>query len=453
MPGRDRRPDAAGGSCRPMGHEARRRPDISRRERPVPGPRIARLPVIALTLLGLVLALLPRFAAAADPVAFAAAPLGGGPEVALADYRGEVVLLNGWATWCEPCKEEMPYLEQLSRDYAGSGLRVVGVSIDAGNADDRVAAFVEEAGITFPIWRDPGNAFRKTFATQGVPETVLIGRGGEEVYRWRGPMGLDPATDRAAIDAALAAQPGETPAGIPAAAPIAASVAFVAGVLSFLSPCVLPLIPTYAAVLTGLSLRDLSDRSPEARARARKATLTNGVAFVLGFSLVFIALGASATVIGGFLNENRVWIARVGGVLLAVLGLHLLGLLKLPWADRDFRLPMRADGKASVVGAFAVGIAFGAGWTPCIGPALAGILAIAASTASVAQGAGLLAVYSLGLAIPFLLATLLLDRFLAESGRVRRWLPTLQKASGVLVLLVAALLLTDGLSRLSAFLT
>ncbi len=438
MPGRDRRPDAAGGWRRPASWE-----------------RAGRLPLVALVLLGLalVVALLPRFAAAAEPVSFVAAPLGGGPEVSLDQFRGEVVILNGWATWCEPCKEEMPYLQQLSRDYADSGLTVVGVSIDAGNADDRVAAFVEEAGITFPVWRDPSNGFRKTFATQGVPETVLIGRGGEEVYRWRGPMGLDPATDRAAIDAALAAQPGEVPAAIPAAVRIGAPVAFLAGVLSFLSPCVLPLIPTYAAVLTGLSLRDLSDRSPEARARARKATLTNGVAFVLGFSLVFIALGASATFIGGFLNEHRVWISRVGGVLLALLGLHLLGLLKLPWADRDIRLPMRAEGKASIVGAFAVGIAFGAGWTPCIGPALAGILAIAASTASVVQGAGLLAVYSLGLAIPFLLATLLLDRFLAESGRVRRWLPTLQKASGVLVLLVSVLLLTDGLSRLAAVLS
>jgi cytochrome c-type biogenesis protein len=228
------------------------------------------------------------------------------------------------------------------------------------------------------------------------------------------------------------------------------AVAFTAGLLSFLSPCVLPLIPTYAGIVTGLSLRDLGDTSPEARARARRATLTNGALFVGGFSLVFIALGASATLLGGLLADYRLWIARIGALVLAILGLHLLGVLRLPLADRTVRLDL-ATRSAGRVGTLLIGVAFGAGWTPCIGPALAGILTIAATSASVAAGIGLLAVYSLGLAIPFLLATAAMDRFLLGSVRIRQWLPRLQQANGVLMLLVAAMLATDSMTHLADF--
>jgi len=169
--------------------------------------------------------------------------------------------------------------------------------------------------------------------------------------------------------------------------------------------------------------------------------------FVAGFSAVFIALGASATLLGGWLIEYRVWIARVGGVILLVLGLHLLGVLRIPWLDRTVRVEAGTQ-RAGGTGAFLIGVAFGAGWTPCIGPALAGILTIAAATASVREGVVLLAVYSLGLAIPFLAATAALDRFMASSSRFRRWLPRLQQVSGVLVLIVAVILLTDSMTRL-----
>ncbi len=145
--------------------------------------------------------------------------------------------------------------------------------------------------------------------------------------------------------------------------------------------------------------------------------------------------------------DYRVWIARIGGVILAILGLHLLGLLKIPFADRTVRLDI-ANRPTGRIGIFLIGIAFGAGWTPCIGPALAGILTLAATTASVGEGVKLLAIYSLGLAIPFLLATAALDRFLIGSSRLRRWLPRLQQASGVLILLVAFILLTDSMTRL-----
>jgi cytochrome c-type biogenesis protein len=381
----------------------------------------------------------------ADPApAYAAAALDGSGEISLDDLRGEVVILNGWATWCGPCREEMPLLQQLQEEYDGQGLRVVGVSIDRGEAAGKIEQFAADTGVTFTLLHDPKNAFSRTFRTTGVPETLLIGRDGDVLYRWKGPL-QDNAADREIIQAALDGAASEIAAPV---AQIAIPVAFVAGLLSFLSPCVLPLIPTYAGVITGLSMKELNSSAPEARQRTRRATFTNGLLFVAGFSAVFIALGASATLLGGWLIEYRVWIARIGGVILLVLGLHLLGLLRIPWLDRTVRVEM-ANQRAGGAGAFLIGVAFGAGWTPCIGPALAGILTIAAATASIREGVTLLAVYSLGLAIPFLGATVALDRFMSSSGRFRRWLPRLQQASGVLVLIVAAILLTDSMTRLA----
>jgi len=389
-----------------------------------------------------VMAILPVRAAETAPE-YAASTLDGQGDLSLADLRGDVVLLNGWATWCRPCRQEMPLLQQLEQEYGDQGLRVVGVSIDRGDAAPKIEQFAADSPVTFTLLHDPKNTFARTFRTSGVPETMLIGRDGELLYRWKGPLEGTPA-DREIIQAAL---DGTGTGGTAPVTQVAIPVAFVAGLLSFLSPCVLPLIPTYAGVITGLSMNELSSSAPEARQRARRATFTNGLLFVAGFSAVFIALGASATLLGGWLIEYRVWIARIGGVILLVLGLHLLGLLRIPWLDRTVRVEM-GNQRAGGAGAFLIGIAFGAGWTPCIGPALAGILTIAAATASVREGVTLLAVYSLGLAIPFLAATAALDRFMSSSGRFRRWLPRLQQASGVLVLIVAVILLTDSMTRL-----
>jgi len=374
---------------------------------------------------------------------FAATRIDGGGELSLQDLRGEVVLLNGWATWCHPCREEMPLLEQLQQEYGDQGFQVVGVSIDRAGSEARIEQFADDVGVSFTLLSDPKNSFSRTFRTSGVPETVLIGRNGEMLYRWKGPLDGS-AEDRTIIEGALE---GTATAESMPVARIALPVAFAAGLLSFLSPCVLPLIPTYAGIITGLSMAELGDSSPEGRRRARQATFQNGVLFVAGFSLVFIALGASATLLGSLLMDYRVWIARIGGVILAILGLHLLGLLRIPFADRTVRLDI-ANRPTGRIGIFLIGIAFGAGWTPCIGPALAGILTLAATTASVGEGVKLLAIYSLGLAIPFLLATAALDRFLIGSSRLRRWLPRLQQASGVLILLVALILLTDSMTRL-----
>lgn len=228
------------------------------------------------------------------------------------------------------------------------------------------------------------------------------------------------------------------------------AVAFTAGFLSFLSPCVLPLIPSYASFITGMSLDELT-AGDAGRGDARRAVLVHGGLFIFGFSLVFVLLGASATFIGAAFSYYSGWIEKIGGVILIVFGLYLLGVLRFPGASREWRVHL-ADKPVGYAGTVVVGIAFGAGWTPCLGPVLGGILTLAATRASLADGIGLLAVYSAGLAIPFMLATLALDRFLAASRSFRRWLPWVERASGALLILVGVLLLTGSFTVLSSIL-
>ena len=222
-------------------------------------------------------------------------------------------------------------------------------------------------------------------------------------------------------------------------------VALMAGVLSFLSPCILPLVPSYLAFITGMSLEDLQEGVD------RKATLIHSLLFVSGFSIIFITLGASASFLGSFLRYYEVWIARVGGVVIIVLGLHLTGVLRITPLLRERRVHVN-DKPAGYIGTVGGGAAFGAGWTPCIGPVLGAILTLAGTQDTVWAGVSLLSVYSLGLAIPFLLAALALDRFLGAFSRFRRFLPVVEKGSGVMLILLGLLLLTGRLTILSNYL-
>ena len=223
-------------------------------------------------------------------------------------------------------------------------------------------------------------------------------------------------------------------------------VAFSAGLLSFLSPCVLPLVPSYATFITGMSLDELQQAEER---RARRAVMIHGVLFVAGFTAVFLLLGASATFLGGLMNYASRWVERVGGVLLILFGLYLIGLFRLPGAGREWRMHL-AEKPVGYLGTVLVGVTFGAGWTPCIGPVLGGILTLAATTGSMGEGMGLLAVYSAGLAIPFLLSTLLIGHFMGAFARMRRWLPWINRISGLLLLGLGFLLLTGEFSRLAA---
>ena len=222
-------------------------------------------------------------------------------------------------------------------------------------------------------------------------------------------------------------------------------IAFMAGVLSFLSPCVLPLVPSYLSFVTGMSLEDMQEGFD------RRRVLTHAVLFVSGFTLIFVLLGAGATLVGSFLLYNSDWIARVGGVIIILFGLHLMGVFQLLPLLKEKRMHL-ANKPAGYVGTVAVGVAFGAGWTPCIGPVLGAIMTMAASQEHLATGMLLLFVYSMGLAIPFLLAALALERFLRAFTRARRFLPLIQKAAGLLLVLLGILLVTGSFVVLAAWL-
>jgi cytochrome c-type biogenesis protein len=222
-------------------------------------------------------------------------------------------------------------------------------------------------------------------------------------------------------------------------------IALSAGVLSFLSPCVLPLVPSYMAFITGMSLDDLEEGIERGR------VFRTALLFTLGFSIVFMILGASASFLGQFLKSYELWVARVGGVILIVLGLHLVGLFRITPLLREKRMHVSGT-PVGALGAIGVGMAFGAGWTPCIGPVLGGILTYATVQETFWSGVGLLGVYSAGLAIPFLLSAVALDRFLSAFKRIRRFLPMIQIASGVLLVLLGLLLVTGAFTVLTTWL-
>jgi cytochrome c-type biogenesis protein len=220
-------------------------------------------------------------------------------------------------------------------------------------------------------------------------------------------------------------------------------IAFTAGLLSFLSPCVLPLIPSYVTFITGLSLEEVQ--------KTRRLALIHSLLFILGFTLIFLALGATATVLGRALLVYREWISRVGGILVIVFGLYLLGAFNIAAFARERRVHL-ADKPVGYLGTVLVGIAFGAGWTPCIGPILGSILIYTSSSADLGRGLGLLTAYSMGLAVPFLAASLAINHFLSFFTRARRHMVWISKAGGVLLILVGVLLLTDYFTVLAGYL-
>jgi len=220
-------------------------------------------------------------------------------------------------------------------------------------------------------------------------------------------------------------------------------VAFAAGLLSFLSPCVLPLVPSYIGFLTGMSLPEMSGR--------RRVAVAHALLFVLGFSLVFVLLGASATALGRALNYYQVWLQRVGGVLIIGFGLVCLGVIKAGFLNQERRVQVEQK-PVGYLGSALVGMAFGAGWTPCIGPVRGAILGLAATSHDLARGVLLLAVYSAGLAVPFLVAAVALDSFLGWFQRFRRYLPWVMRVTGVLLIFVGGLMVTGEFTRLAGWL-
>ena len=224
-------------------------------------------------------------------------------------------------------------------------------------------------------------------------------------------------------------------------------IAFIAGIVSFLSPCVLPLVPGYISMLSGASIEELKQ---EASGELLRRVMRNSLAFVAGFSLVFVLLGASATWVGTFLLAKRTTFNLIAGIVVIIFGLHLTGLVKIPLLYREARLDTGAP-RRSLGGAFLLGFAFAFGWTPCIGPILTAILALAAQRQTVYQGMFLLAVYSAGLAIPFLVTSAGLSGFLKFYKGFRRHLQAVEVASGVLLMAIGALMAFNKLTIISRY--
>jgi cytochrome c-type biogenesis protein len=222
-----------------------------------------------------------------------------------------------------------------------------------------------------------------------------------------------------------------------------------AGLISFLSPCVLPLVPPYLVYLSGVSLERLADAEPEPEPAVRRETVLAASLFVLGFSTVFVALGASASAAGTLIRSHADTLATIAGIVI-IMGLHFLGLTRIGWLLREKRLEVAKP--VGLWGAYVMGLAFAFGWTPCIGPILAAILAVAASEATVARGAGLLAVYSLGLGIPFMLAAFAVEPFAGFLIRFRRHLAKVEKVMGGLLVLTGVAFLTGFISQASYWL-
>ncbi len=216
-------------------------------------------------------------------------------------------------------------------------------------------------------------------------------------------------------------------------------VAFLGGLLSFLSPCVLPLVPSYIGFLTGLTIEEMGDR--------RRWAVLHALFFVAGFSLVFIAMGAGATQLGAALKYNKLWLARAGGVLVIFFGLYSLGVLRIRALDQERRLHLNRK-PMGFLGSTLVGMTFAAGWTPCIGPVLGSILLMAGTSSDLQRGVILLAAYSAGLAVPFLLVAVALDAFRDWFQRFRRWMPWVQRISGGILIVIGVLLVTGEFSRL-----
>jgi cytochrome c-type biogenesis protein len=220
-------------------------------------------------------------------------------------------------------------------------------------------------------------------------------------------------------------------------------IAFTAGLLSFLSPCVLPLVPSYVTFITGLSVEDVS--------KARRHAIVHALLFIAGFTLIFMILGAGATTLGFVVKSHRAWLARIGGLLIIVFGLYLVGALNLGFLMRERRIHL-VDKPMGYLGTVLVGIAFGAGWSPCIGPILGAILTYTASEADLQRGMLLLFTYSMGLAVPFFAAAFAVDWFLKVFTRFKSYMGYVQKVAGALLIAVGLLMVTNQFTRLATWL-
>jgi cytochrome c-type biogenesis protein len=225
-------------------------------------------------------------------------------------------------------------------------------------------------------------------------------------------------------------------------------IAFSAGFLSFVSPCVLPLIPSYLTYITGASFHELT--GGEKKGKLKWATICHSLLFILGFSTVFILMGASASYLGQLLVRYQYWMMKIGGVLIILLGIHFTGIIRLPFLHMEKRFEMRKK-PLGYAGSFLVGIVFAAGWTPCVGPILSAILIYAGTSQSLSTGIILLALYSLGLGVPFFVSSLVFNLFLSAFDKIKRYMRMVTLVSGLFMIAIGILFLTDTFKEVNIY--
>lgn len=228
---------------------------------------------------------------------------------------------------------------------------------------------------------------------------------------------------------------------------VSLGLAFVAGLASFLSPCILPLLPAFIGYFGGRSFADNANPSHS----RRSITLLHGLLFVSGFSLVFIGLGSTVSFFSSLLYLSREWLSKIGGILVLIFGLHMAGVIHISWFDHDLRLGHQIDHRKGLLSSFLMGVIFSAGWSPCIGPVLGAILTMAMNEKSICEGTGLLAAYSAGMAIPFLVSMFILDWVLFRMQSLTRITVVIQKIMGLLLILVGLMLLLGLFDQLAHF--
>jgi len=228
---------------------------------------------------------------------------------------------------------------------------------------------------------------------------------------------------------------------------VSALIAFFAGFLSFISPCVLPLFPSYLTYITGISFKELSE--PQGK-KLRGLTIIHSLLFIAGFSFVFILMGASATYLGQLLATHQSWIMKVGGILIVILGIHFTGLIRIPFLQMEKRFELR-EKPLGLLGSFLVGVVFAAGWTPCIGPILSTILIYASTSQKFSTGILLLTLYSMGLGLPFFISSLAFNSFLFAFEKIKRYMRVITLSSGIFLILIGILMLTDTFRTLNYY--
>ncbi len=366
-----------------------------------------------------------------------------GKPVALRSFQGKTVLINFWATWCPPCIKEIPLFAELYRKHHPKGLEILGISQwdDAQKALDWAA----KKGVPYPILAGSDEAVEAFGGFQSLPISFLVNPSGKIVKRYYAIDESQLADFEKEILQLM--ESGSLEKKSQPVNNISLLTAFLAGILSFLSPCVLPLIPSYISFLTGISYEEFTE-SDRFTQRMRWMTLLHAFLFVLGFSIIFLLLGASATYIGGLFTTYRGWLEKIVGIVIILFGLQISGILNLKFLLQEKKFHME-NKPIGYLGSVLVGFSFGIGWTPCIGPILGSILGFAATLGNLWAGILLLAFYSLGMGIPFLLSALAVQSFFHYFKKIRRYIATITFLSGLFLVLIGILILTGYFVKLA----